>query len=126
MSPIQPGILDPVPALARYLVFDLEPEAGPGPSLRRLAQSVDPRATVVGIGRSTALALGHDVPGLRDFPAATGRGIEMPATHGGLLVLAARRRSRRTRPSHAGSRGRARAGVQAQRRARCLHPRQRP
>jgi len=84
MSPIQPGILDPVPALARYLVFDLEPEAGPGPSLRRLAQTVDPGVTVVGIGRSTALALGHDVPGLRDFPAATGRGIEMPATHGAL------------------------------------------
>ena len=30
MSQIQPGILDPVPALARYLVFDLMPEAGPG------------------------------------------------------------------------------------------------
>jgi putative iron-dependent peroxidase len=84
MLPIQPGILDPVPALARYVVFDLEPEAGPGPSLRRLVRSVDPRGNVVGIGRSTALALGRDVPGLRDFPAGTGRGIEMPATHGAL------------------------------------------
>jgi len=84
MLPIQPGILDPVPALARYVVFDLEPEAGPGPSLRRLGRSVDPRGTVVGIGRSTALALGRDVPGLRDFLAGTGRGIEMPATHGAL------------------------------------------
>jgi putative iron-dependent peroxidase len=84
MSHIQPGILEPVPALARYLVFDLEPEAGPGPSLRRLVQSVDPRETVAGIGRSTALALGHDVPGLRDFPAGTSRGIEVPATHGAL------------------------------------------
>jgi putative iron-dependent peroxidase len=84
MKPIQPGILGPVPALARYLVFDLAPEAGPGPALRRLAQTVDALQTVVGIGRSTALALGHDVPGLRDFPAATARGIEMPATHGAL------------------------------------------
>ena len=84
MKPIQPGILDPVPALARYLVFDLAPEAGPGPALRRLAQSVDAHQTVVGVGRSTALALGQDVPGLRDFPAATARGIEIPATHGAL------------------------------------------
>jgi len=84
MLPIQPGILDPVPALARYVVFDLEPEAGPGPSLRRLVRSVDPRGTVVGVGRATALALGRDVPGLRDFPAGTGRGVEMPATHGAL------------------------------------------
>jgi putative iron-dependent peroxidase len=84
MKPMQPGILAPVPPLARYLSFDLAPEAGPGPSLRRLEQSVDPHATVIGIGRATALALGRDIPGLRDFPAGTGKGVEIPATHGAL------------------------------------------
>jgi len=84
MKPIQPGILAAIPPLGRYLTFDLVPEAGPGPALQRLAKTVDALQTVVGIGRSTALALGHDVPGLRDFPAATARGIEIPATHGAL------------------------------------------
>ncbi len=84
MKPIQPGILAPVPPLARYLVFGLQPEAGPGPALQRLAQAIDPAQTVVGIGRAAVLALGQDVPGLRDFPAGTGRGIEAPGTHGAL------------------------------------------
>jgi putative iron-dependent peroxidase len=86
MKPIQPGILAPVPTLARYLTFELRPEAGPGPALRRLAKSVDPAQTVVGIGRASALALGHDVPGLRDFPGGTGKGLEVPATHGALWL----------------------------------------
>jgi putative iron-dependent peroxidase len=77
-------MLAPVPPLARYLTFSLVPEAGPGPVLRRLAKSVDTQDTVVGIGRSSALALGREVPGLRDFPAGTGKGLEIPGTHGGL------------------------------------------
>jgi putative iron-dependent peroxidase len=86
MKPVQPGILAPVPPLARYLTFDLRPEAGPGPALRRLAVAVDPAQTVVGIGRASALALGRDVPGLRDFPGGTGKGVEVPATHGALWL----------------------------------------
>jgi putative iron-dependent peroxidase len=84
MKPIQPGILAPIPPLARFLTFGLLPEAGPGPSLRRLAQSVDPALSVVGLGRASVLALGVDVPGLRDFPGGTGKGLEIPATHGAL------------------------------------------
>lgn len=84
MSLLQPGILAPVPRVARYLTFGLVPEAGPGPSLRRLARVVDPHLTVVGVGRSTAIALGSSISALRDFPAGTGKGIEMPATHGAL------------------------------------------
>jgi putative iron-dependent peroxidase len=84
MSPIQPGILAPVPRVARHLSFTLAPDAGPGPALERLAQAVDPAATVVGLGRSTTLALGRYIPGLRDFPAGAGRGFEIPATPGAL------------------------------------------
>lgn len=84
MKPIQPGILANVPTLARYLTFTLLPEAGPVPALQRLARLVDPAQTVVGIGRSSALALERDVPGLHDFPAGTGKGVEIPATHGAL------------------------------------------
>lgn len=84
MNTIQPGILASVPRLARHLSFVLASEAGPGPALERLARSVDPAATVVGISRSTALALGRHVPGLRDFPSGAGRGIEIPATPGAL------------------------------------------
>jgi putative iron-dependent peroxidase len=84
MSLLQPGILAPVPRVARYLSFGLAPEAGPGPGLGRLAKAVDPHETVVGVGRSTVFALGRDIAALRDFPAGTARGIEVPATHGAL------------------------------------------
>jgi putative iron-dependent peroxidase len=84
MSLLQPGILAAVPRMARYLTFTLAPEAGPGPGLRRLAQALDPHQAVVGVGRSTVLALGREIKALRDFPAGTGKGVEVPATHGAL------------------------------------------
>ncbi|NJD32231.1 MAG: Dyp-type peroxidase [Gammaproteobacteria bacterium] len=84
MKTTQPGILAPIPAVARYLTFALEPEAGPAPALRRFAKSVDTLQTVVGLGRSSVLALKREVRGLHDFPAGTARGLEIPATHGGL------------------------------------------
>jgi len=84
MNSMQPGILAPVPRVARHLTFTLAAEAGPGPALERLAKSVDPSGVVVGVGRSTALALGRHIAGLRDFPAGAGRGLEIPATSGAL------------------------------------------
>lgn len=80
MTPVQPAILAPIPRLARYLAFNLAPDAGPAAALRRLAGAVDPASTVVGIGRSTVMALGREIPGLRDFTALTGRGIDVPST----------------------------------------------
>jgi len=84
MNTMQPGILAPVPRVARHLGFVLEPDAGPGPGLQRIVKSVDPTGTVVGLGRSVALALGRHIPGLRDFPSGAGRGLEIPATPGAL------------------------------------------
>jgi putative iron-dependent peroxidase len=80
MSPVQPGILAPIPRLARYLDFDLHETAGAGPALARLVATVDPAVTVVGIGRSTVQAFGRDIHSLRDLPALTGPGIEVPST----------------------------------------------
>jgi putative iron-dependent peroxidase len=80
MSQVQPGILAPVPRLARYQTFRLADAAGSGDALWRLASIVDPAATVVGIGRATVLAMGCEVPGLRDLSALTGPGIEVPST----------------------------------------------
>jgi porphyrinogen peroxidase len=84
MNTIQPGILAPVPRVARHLSFVLGPHAGPGPGLQRIARTLDPADTVVGVSRSTALALGRHLPGLRDFPSGAGRGLEIPATPGAL------------------------------------------
>jgi putative iron-dependent peroxidase len=80
MTPVQPGILAPVPRLARYLTFELVPGGDLRGALGRLAGAVDLAATVVGVGRSIVLALGRDVPGLRDFPARAGAGIDVPST----------------------------------------------
>jgi putative iron-dependent peroxidase len=80
MIRVQPGILAPVPRLARYLTLELEPGGDVRRALARLAAAIDPASTVVGLGRSIVLALGRDVPGLRDFPARAGAGIDVPST----------------------------------------------
>jgi putative iron-dependent peroxidase len=80
MTPVQPGILEPVPRLARYLTFEMLPGGDARRALQRLSAAVDPAITVAGLGRSLVLALGRDVPGLRDFPARAGAGIEVPST----------------------------------------------
>jgi len=78
--PVQPGVLAPVPRLARYLAFEISPAADVRAALTKLAEAVDAAQTVVGIGRSTVLALGCEIPGLRDFPVHCGAGIEVPST----------------------------------------------
>jgi putative iron-dependent peroxidase len=80
MTHVQPGILAPVPRLARYLTFETLPGGDLRGALGRLAAAVDPAATVTGLGRSVVLALGRDVPGLRDFPGRAAAGIVVPST----------------------------------------------
>jgi porphyrinogen peroxidase len=77
---VQPGILAPVPRLARYLIFALVPGGDVRAALGRLVADVDPAQTVVGLGRSTTQALGRELPGLHDLPALTGPGVEVPST----------------------------------------------
>lgn len=86
--PAQPGILESVPPVARYVSFDLA-DAGVDPALikaalNRLAPLVNGSDVVVGVGPSLARALGADIPGLREFPELTGNGIKVPSTPGTL------------------------------------------
>ncbi|MCK5364277.1 MAG: Dyp-type peroxidase, partial [Gammaproteobacteria bacterium] len=80
MTNAQPGILEPIPRLARYLTFSQVPEADPRAALAALAEFVDGEELVLGIGQSLALHLGSEIDGLRVFPAHAGVGFEVPST----------------------------------------------
>ena len=84
MSSIQPGILAPVPPVARYLTFEIAGGSGVADGLARLRATADGETMVVGVGRSLALALGREIPALRDFRSRAGAGYEVPATGGAL------------------------------------------
>jgi porphyrinogen peroxidase len=86
--PAQPGILEPVPPVARYVLFNLANAAVDAAAIRealtRLAPLVDGSDVVVGVGPSLAKALGADIPGLREFPDLSGHGVKVPSTPGTL------------------------------------------
>lgn len=62
MTP-QSAILDPVPAHARHLFFELKPATDPRAALRALAAACDGNSAVLGIGAGVAAALGMHLPG---------------------------------------------------------------
>jgi putative iron-dependent peroxidase len=80
MKTVQPGVLAPIPPLARHLTFGLKSRPGPRLALRALAELADGEVCVVGIGESLLRALGREIAGLRPFPAYVGKGFEVPAT----------------------------------------------
>jgi len=80
MNVSQPGILAPVPRLARYLEFAMLPDADPRPALQAMLPLVDGTEVVAGIGRSVARALDCDVAGLEVHPVHAGDGCEVPST----------------------------------------------
>ena len=88
MMTSQAGILEPVPAVARYVFFALQ-DAPDGAVLReaiaRLAGLADGKELVVGLGPELARTLGASVPDLREFPHLTGPGIDVPSTPAALL-----------------------------------------
>ncbi|MEW5787650.1 MAG: Dyp-type peroxidase [Pseudomonadota bacterium] len=87
MLPIQSGILDPIPAAARYLQFDLADASGPAlqAALVQLQALADGTATVAGLGRTLLRALGASGPEVPDFPAHDAAAAPVPATPGALL-----------------------------------------
>ena len=82
----QPGILQPLPPLSRYLVFALEPDTDVAASLKALVELVDGDATVAGIGEAPLSAIGRSVPGLRPFPPLAGPGVSIPSTPAALWL----------------------------------------
>ena len=80
MKTTQPGILAPVPKLARHLTFSLKPQSNPATTLKELGRVADGEKIVVGIGQSLALALGADIAGLKLFPVYVNAGIDIPST----------------------------------------------
>ncbi|MEZ4454233.1 MAG: Dyp-type peroxidase [Nannocystaceae bacterium] len=86
MSSPQPGILAPVPPQARYLTLHLRPDGDPRAALARLAAEPYGASLVVGIGPTTATALGVEVPGLRPSPTLVGPGSAFPSTPAALWL----------------------------------------
>jgi putative iron-dependent peroxidase len=80
MTLVQPGILMPVPRLARHLAFELAHGSDPAAALHRLAVCADPTQTVIGIGHSTVRAFGREIAGLRELPPRAGAGFAVPST----------------------------------------------
>jgi len=80
MTNAQPGILAPIPRLARYLAFSQQPDTDVHAALAALAGVVEGDEVVLGIGRSVALHLGRTIEGLRVFPGNAGAGFDVPST----------------------------------------------
>jgi putative iron-dependent peroxidase len=83
----QPGILEGVPRVARYVLFTLSGDQQAAEAIRQALQRASPLVNgtdvVIGIGPALVKALGGDVPGLRDFPEFKGE-VKVPATPGQL------------------------------------------
>jgi putative iron-dependent peroxidase len=84
MSTPQPGILAPLPPLARCLTFQLSPDGDPTLALVALAEWTHGDELVVGIGQPLALALNAEIPGLRGMDALSGPGFAIPSTQASL------------------------------------------
>lgn len=84
MNLAQPGILEAVPVVARYVSFTLATEAlAPAAlpeSLKRLAEAANGDSAVVGIGPSLVAALGVTVPALKEMASIDGDGAQAPST----------------------------------------------
>jgi porphyrinogen peroxidase len=84
----QPGILEPVPAVARYVNFAIAQEGSDALAIKQALERLSPLANgsdvVLGIGPSLVAALGAKVPGLHEFPDFSGHGVKVPSTPGTL------------------------------------------
>lgn len=78
MIPHQPGILEGVPPLARYLTFQLVREADSIRALTRLSELASGADMVVGIGPAAVSSMGAGIAGLKEPPCIEGRGVSIP------------------------------------------------
>jgi len=86
----QPGILEGVPAVARFVTFAIPDKGTDARAIRealtRLAPLVNGSDAVLGIGPSLVAALDAKVPGLHEFPDLSREGVRVPSTPGTLWV----------------------------------------
>jgi putative iron-dependent peroxidase len=73
----QPGILLPLPPLARYLAFSLGETARLADSVHALRELADGENTVVGFGHAVVAALDASIAGLKSFPPITAPGLSI-------------------------------------------------
>jgi len=83
----QPGVLTPAAPVGRSLSFSVAHEADPRLTLARLRENFDPEWGVVGLGEPLVRALGHEIPGLRAFPALSGSAHAIPSTQQDLWIF---------------------------------------
>jgi putative iron-dependent peroxidase len=87
-TPYQPGILDPVPAVARYANFVIPGGATTAQAIKealaRVAPLVNGSDVVLGIAPSLVAALDAQVPGLHEFPDFSRDALKVPSTPGTL------------------------------------------
>jgi putative iron-dependent peroxidase len=81
----QPGILDGVPRVARYVLFTMAGEQQPVQAIKDALQRASPLVNgedvVIGIGPSLVKALGGEIPGLHEPPDFSGK-VKVPVTPG--------------------------------------------
>lgn len=87
-KPYQPGIFEPIPPVARYVLFNLAnpsvDAAAIKEALTRLTPLVDGSDVVVGLGPSLVAALGAEIPNLHEYPDFSRGELKVPVTPGTL------------------------------------------
>lgn len=76
----QPGILAPLPPLARYISFIQREGTDPRAALRALAAQATGEGLVVGLGAGLVASVGARIEGLRAFEGVPGAKMRLPAT----------------------------------------------
>lgn len=84
MATPQPGILGNLPNVARFLTFQLAPDAKPEAAADLLSDAPVDEYSVVGLGSPLTLALDEAIPSLRPFPSVAGPGVAVPSTQAAL------------------------------------------
>lgn len=89
MAAVRPqlDVAAPVPALARFLVFDMWADLDPRPALTRLRDARSASGSIFGVGQPLVRAAGANLEGLRAMPALAGPGAAFPSTQGALWAF---------------------------------------
>jgi putative iron-dependent peroxidase len=83
----QPGVLGPLPAVRRTLIFNARPGTDGMTKLRCLRDAYEPATDVLGIGEPLLDSKDITIPGLRSFPLLAGAGVAVPSTQAALCLL---------------------------------------